>query len=179
MVLQFAACLLKSEEVFESFCRLVLDSDDGTGLHCELVHDFLKERSASEKVKQNVEQMVRQKLQENRGTEYLIAGLCHPSLEMRNLVLSEMKKFGVPPNPFAQTDGVISALKQAAEDDACKWHERAAAILSISRWHRWRRWITVAKATVGATRCDGCWVYSSRIGLKIFVLQSSRGWAYC
>jgi hypothetical protein len=93
----------------------------------------LKERSASEKVKQNVEQMVRQKLQENRGTEYLIAGLCHPSLEMRNLVLSEMKKFGVPPNPFAQTDGVIKVLKQTAEDDVCKWHERAAAILSMAQ----------------------------------------------
>jgi len=56
MVLQFTACML-SEQVFEGFCQLVLASDDGTGSHCELVQDFLKERGASEKV----ERMVRDK----------------------------------------------------------------------------------------------------------------------
>ena len=96
MVLQFTACML-SEQVFEGFCQLVLASDDGTGSHCELVQDFLKERGASEKVKR----MVREKLQgfRRRG---LTASLCHPSLELRKLVLSEMKKFGVPPDPFVR-----------------------------------------------------------------------------
>ena len=47
MVLQFAACML-SEQVFEGFCQFVLASDDGTGSHCELVQDFLKERGVSE-----------------------------------------------------------------------------------------------------------------------------------
>jgi len=70
MVMQFAACML-SKQAFEDFCQLVLASDEGTGSHCELVQDFLKERSASEKV----EQMVRDKLQEIRGTERLVAGL--------------------------------------------------------------------------------------------------------
>jgi hypothetical protein len=37
-------------QAFEDFCQLVLASDDGTGSHCELVQDFLKERGASEKV---------------------------------------------------------------------------------------------------------------------------------
>jgi hypothetical protein len=126
MVLQFTACML-SEEVFEGFCQLVLASDDGTGSHCELVQDFLKERGASEKV----ERMVRGKLQEIRGSEGLIAGLCHPSAELRRIVLSEMKKFGVPPDPFAETDGTAAALKEIAEDGASKWHARAAAVLSL------------------------------------------------
>jgi hypothetical protein len=39
-----------SEQAFEDFCQLVLASDDGTGSHCEMVQDFLKERGASEKV---------------------------------------------------------------------------------------------------------------------------------
>jgi hypothetical protein len=56
-----------SEQVFEGFCQLVLASDDGTGSHCELVQDFLKERGASEKV----EQMVCDRLQEIRDSERL------------------------------------------------------------------------------------------------------------
>jgi hypothetical protein len=72
MVLQFAACML-SEQVFEGFCQLVLASDDGTGSHCELVQDFLKERGASEKV----EQMVCDRLQEIRDSERLITA-CKP-----------------------------------------------------------------------------------------------------
>jgi hypothetical protein len=75
--------------------------------------------------------MLRDKLQEIRGSERLIAGLCHPSLELRNIVLSEMKKFGVPPDPFAETDGTAAALRQIAEDGASKWHTRAAAVLSL------------------------------------------------
>ncbi len=66
IVLQFAACML-SEQVFEGFCQLVLASDDGTGSHCELVQDFLKERGASEKV----EQMVCDRLQEIRDNKRL------------------------------------------------------------------------------------------------------------
>ena len=75
--------------------------------------------------------MVRKKLQEIRGSEGLIAGLCHPSLKLRNIVLSEMKKFGMPPDPFAETDGTAAALRQIAEDGARKWHTRAAALLSL------------------------------------------------
>ncbi len=129
MVLQFAACML-SEQVFEGFCQLVLASDDGTGSHCELVQDFLKERGASV-ISEKVGRMVRGKLQEIRGSERLIAGLCHPSPELRRIVLSEMKKFGVPPDPFAETDGTAAALRQIAEDGASKWHKRAAALLSL------------------------------------------------
>jgi hypothetical protein len=76
--------------------------------------------------------MVCDKLQEIRGSEWLIAGLCHPSLELWNIVLSEMKKFVVPPDPFAETDGTATALKQIAEDGASKWHKRAAALLSLT-----------------------------------------------
>jgi hypothetical protein len=112
------------------FCQLVLASDDGTGSHCELVQDFLQERGASV-ISEKVEQMVRGKLQEIQGSEGLIAGLYHPSSELRHIVLSEMKKFGVPPDPFAETDGTAAALKQIAEDGASKWHTRAAAVLSL------------------------------------------------
>jgi hypothetical protein len=42
-----------------------------------------------------------------------------------------MKKFGVPPDPFAETDGTAAALRQIAEDGARKWHTRAAALLSL------------------------------------------------
>ncbi len=54
-----------------SVCVCEGESDDGTGSHCELVQDFLKERVASEKV----ERMVRDNLQEIRDTECLLAGL--------------------------------------------------------------------------------------------------------
>ena len=128
-VFQFVACLL-SQEIFEEFCELVLKSDDGTGAHCELVLDFLKERGDSEVVLKKV----RDKLHTIRGTAYLIAGLCHPSMELRNLVLSEMISFGVPSDPFAQTDGTVSIptqLKDVATNSSGEWHTRAAAILSL------------------------------------------------
>jgi hypothetical protein len=129
MVLQFTACML-SEQVFDRFCQLVLASDDWTGSHCELVQDFLKERDASV-ISEKVDRMVHDKLREIRGSEGLIAGLCHPLKKPRKLVLSEMKKFGVPPDPFAETDGTAAALRQIAEDGASKWHTRAAAVLSL------------------------------------------------
>jgi hypothetical protein len=129
-VVQFAACLMQDEEVFEGFCQLVLASDDGTGSHYEKVQDFLRERGASV-IAEKVERMVRGKLQEIRGSECLVAGLCHPSSELRHIVLSEMKKFGMPPNPFAETDGTAAVLRQIAEDGASKWHTRAAALLSL------------------------------------------------
>jgi len=46
----------------------------------------------------------------------LTAGLCHPSLELRTGVLSEMKKFGVPPNPFA-VDGIVAKLQEIVTED--------------------------------------------------------------
>jgi hypothetical protein len=46
-------------------------------------------------------------------------------------VLSEMKKFGMPPDPFAEADGTAAALRQIAEDSASKGHTRAAALLSL------------------------------------------------
>jgi len=125
-VAQFVASMLP-EEQFKSFCELVLQNDDGTGVHCELVNDFLKERGGSEEV----HLMVRNRLQTVRGTESLIAGLCHPSLELRNRVLSEMKKFEMPPNPFS--DGTTARLRQIAEDKCDVWHKRAAAIISLAQ----------------------------------------------
>jgi len=108
-VAQFVASMLPDEE-FTAFCQLVLQKDDDTGVHCELVNDFLKERGGSEEV----HLMVRNRLQTVRGTESLIAGLCHPSLELRNRVLSEMKKFRMPPDPFAY--GTTTRLRQIVED---------------------------------------------------------------
>ena len=77
-VLQFTACMLSDEKFFE-FCQLLLEMEDGTGAYCELVQDFLKERDPS----QAVEQMMRDQMQQNRGADRLIAGLCHPCPEMR------------------------------------------------------------------------------------------------
>ena len=123
-VAQFVACMLPDEK-FTAFCQLVIQNTDDTGVHCELVSDFLKERGGSEEV----HLMVRNRLQTIRGTESLIAGLCHPLLDLRNRVLSEMKKFETPPNPFS--DGTTTRLRQIAEDKCDVWHKRAAAIISL------------------------------------------------
>ena len=130
-VLQFAACMPQlNDKMFEKFCRLVLKSDDGTGVHCELVQDVLKERGASEKVKE----MVRSRLQEIRGINLLIAGLCHPSLELRNHVLCEMKKFRTPLDPFKESnDGTVAKLKNIIKKCHVDWNTRAAAILSVAQ----------------------------------------------
>jgi len=126
-VLLFAGCLLQPETVFEDFCRAVLQSDDGTGACCEMVRDFSKERGESTEVAQ----LVLNKLQEIRATETLIAGLCHPSLELRSRVLSEMDTFGMPHDPFCETDGTVAELKNIAKRRGYKWYERVAAILSM------------------------------------------------
>jgi len=127
-VLQFTACMPQlCDEMFEEFCELVLKGDDGTGAHCELVQDFLKGREGSAVVLQKM----RDKLHEIRGTDSLVAGLCHPSMELRNRVLSEMKLFAVPPDPFSHTDGIVPRLKQIVEDREREWYEHAAAILSV------------------------------------------------
>jgi len=127
-VAQFVACML-SAEFFMRFFQFVLESDDTTGAQCEMLQDFLKERGSSEQVVE----MIRSKLQEIQGpSDSLIAGLCHPSLELRNGVLSEIKKFGLPPNPFA-ADGIVSKLKEIVTDQRCEWNRRAAAILSVAQ----------------------------------------------
>ena len=137
-VLQFTACMLpdtdQGKTTFTDFCSAVLESDDGTGTCCELVRDFLKERGSCEAV----EQMLRDKMQEIRGTDLLVAGLCHPSSEMRSLVLSEMIQFCVPPNPFA--DGTVPKLKEIAEDKDRVWHTRAASMLSIAQIAQMKHW---------------------------------------
>ena len=125
-VARFVASMLPAK-TFMSFCKLVLDSEDGSGAQCEMVRDFLKEFGPFKKV----EQMVHNKLLEIRGANSQIAGLCHPSQELRNRVLSEMKKFGVPSDPFAQPDGIVAQLKRIAENCESKWYTRAAAIVSV------------------------------------------------
>jgi len=125
-VAKFVACML-SAKIFTSFCELVLESDDGAGAQCEMVQDFLREFGPC----QIVEQMVRNKLLKIRGTDSLVAGLCHPSQELRDRVLSEMKRFRMPPDPFAQSDGTVAQLKHIAEHHDCEWYTRAAAILSM------------------------------------------------
>jgi len=126
-VAQFVACML-SAEIFTSLCQLVLENDDTTGALCEMLQDFLKERGSSE----HVGKMICSKLQEIRGTVSLIAGLCHPSLELRNGVLSEMKKFGIPSDPFAHADGIVAKLKQIVLIKT-EWNTRAAVILSVAQ----------------------------------------------
>jgi len=76
-VAQFVACIL-SAETCTRFCKLVL----ATGAQDEMVHDFLTERGSSEKV----EQMVRNKLGEIRGTDSLVAGpgICYLSQQLRD-----------------------------------------------------------------------------------------------
>jgi hypothetical protein len=125
-VLQFNACMMR-EETFPEFCQVLLEIDDATGACCELVQDFLKERGPSEAV----ERMLRDQMQKIRGTDLLLAGLCHPCPEMRSLVLSEMSQFRVPPNPFA--DETVPKLKGIAEDTNFAWHKRAAAMLSLAQ----------------------------------------------
>ncbi len=125
-VLQFIACMMR-EEMFPEFCQVLLEMDDATGACCELVQDFLKEQGPSEAV----ERMLRDQMQKIRGTDLLLAGLCHPCPEMRSLVLSEMNQFRVPPNPFANE--TVPKLKEIAEDTRFVWHKRAAAMLSLAQ----------------------------------------------
>jgi len=130
-VSRFVAGMLK-REVFDQFCQLILESDDQTGYGCELVEDFLKEQGSVQKEQgsQKVERILKKKVQEIRGTDFLIAGLCHPCPEIRRMVLHEMKKFCMPPNPVE--DGTVPSLKKIAEDASYAWHVRAAAILSLA-----------------------------------------------
>jgi hypothetical protein len=126
-VLQFTACMLE-DQVFTRFCHAVLLHEDGAGANCELVRAFLNERGDSEEVKQ----MLEEKIREFRGADNLVAGLCHPSPDVRELLLSEMQQFQTPPDPFA-AGGLVSALQNIAEDTSSTWHKRRAGILSMAQ----------------------------------------------
>jgi len=128
-VLQFTACMLKDN--FAVFCKTVLGYDNEAGANCELVRAFLKERGTSADSAE-VEQMVRDRLLELRGAKNLIAGLCHLSSKLRDLLLSEMRQFKMPLDPFAE-GLMISTLQKTAEDAAYLWHTRRAAILSTAQ----------------------------------------------
>ena len=78
-----------------------------------------------------MQQKVRARLHEIRGVEALIIGLCHPSLELRSRILSEMEKFGVPHDPFTRTGGIATELKRIAHNNEAMWYKRAAAISSL------------------------------------------------
>ena len=125
-VLQFTACMLP-EDIFTDFCQLLLEMEDSTGAYCELVQDFLRERGSAKPV----ERMICEQMQKNRGTNLLLAGLCHPCLEMRSMVLSEMIKFRAPADPFS--DETVKTLKEIAESTDYVWYKRAAAMLSIAQ----------------------------------------------
>ena len=111
-MLQFTACMPQlQDEMFVEFCGFVLKSDGVEGVHCELVQDraFLKGRGSCEKV----EEMVCSRLQEIRGTDFFLAGLCHSSLEVQNGVLSEIKKFSMPPDRSQQSCQVFAACRES------------------------------------------------------------------
>jgi hypothetical protein len=126
-VLQFTACMLE-DQVFTWFCHAVLQREDGAGANCELVRAFLNERGDSEEVNQ----MLEEKIREFRGADNLVAGLCHPSPDVRELLLSEMQQFQSPPDPFA-AGGLVSALQNIAEDTSSTWHKWRAGILSMAQ----------------------------------------------
>jgi hypothetical protein len=67
-----------------------------------------------------------------RGADNLVAGLCHPSPDVRELLLSEMRQFQMPPEPFAG-GGLVSALKKIAQDTSAAWYRRRAGILSLAQ----------------------------------------------
>ena len=125
-VLQFTACMV-DEKIFKKFCRAVLKHGDESGTSCELVRDFLGERGESAAV----ERMLQDKLLALRGAQSLVAGLCHPSSLLRDLLLSEMRQFRTPMDPFG--DGTAEHLKAIATDTSCMWHKRCAAILSLAQ----------------------------------------------
>jgi len=77
----------------------------------------------------SVAQLVRYRLHKIRGNEALVAGLCHPSMELRELALFEMDKFGEQLDPFVSTSGIVVDLKTAVQNDTSIWYTRAAAIL--------------------------------------------------
>jgi hypothetical protein len=123
-VLKFSACMLKPEAEFENFAALMLAEEEGTGIYCEIVQDILAERGKSE----GVARMLRDKMREIRNDKLLV-GLCHPSMELRTCVLSEIRKFRAL-NPIE--GDIITQLKQMASDAHCAWNKRVAAILSLS-----------------------------------------------
>ena len=62
----------------------------------------------------------------------MVVGLCHPSPDVRELLLSEMRQFQMPPDPYADGE-LVSALKKIAEDTSAVWYQRRAGILSLAQ----------------------------------------------
>jgi len=125
-VLQFTACMLFEEETkFEDFCKLLLAEEKGMGAHCEIVQDFLSECGESEQVGK----MLCHKMREIRNDKW-IAGLCHPSLELRQRIVSEMRQFRAV---SLSEGGIVASLIEIAEGTKFTWCKRVAAILSLTQ----------------------------------------------
>eukprot|EP00961_Rhodomonas_salina_P225203 3044813-Rhodomonas_salina.1 len=123
-VIQFTASMLDECEILE-FSKVILQSDDGDGVACEVVRKFLQECRASSEVSV----LLRERLHHFRGIDSLVAGLCHVSPQMRELVLSEMKQFRMPSHPFS--DGTCARLRSVSQLQTAAWCRRTAAVLSL------------------------------------------------
>jgi len=129
--------MLPPGDVFLSFCQRVVKDDTGSGAECDMLLDALKERNNMEgesssatarNENSKVQNMVSKKIMTIRNKQ-LARGFCHPSMEVRKLFLSDIKKFDARWDP---SEVVIVLQKMIAERKSA-WFERNAACLSLGQ----------------------------------------------
>eukprot|EP00961_Rhodomonas_salina_P293191 3933542-Rhodomonas_salina.1 len=114
---------MASLDTYVSFCECVLDAEDGTGSHCELVCELLSLREA-----ERVKAKLREKYAAIRKLDSLVCGFCHPSPDMRRLVASELRRFD-----HSRCSDVRERLFDFLSDaHDVPWFERCAAICSLA-----------------------------------------------
>jgi hypothetical protein len=100
-VIMFAGGTMGETPVFEKFAKVVLLQDDASGANACMVKRMLTECSPNNRYVRRVTQLVNEMVRRMRPYDMLAKGLCHPSLEMRNLVLTEIKEFQMDPEEAA------------------------------------------------------------------------------
>ena len=153
-VLLFLATAL--EELVEDFVDLLLDNDDVSGSNSCLAQSMLTEcaptaQSADAEAPipayvQRAREATSAKLERMRPATLLARGLTHPSIELRNLVLSELRQFSTSPSQVAdelldrlgrtRSSGPIADGARAIESSwsagrHLPWYSQLAAIESL------------------------------------------------
>jgi hypothetical protein len=126
-VLLMATELLSSDE-FEQVANFYLDADDGSGA-CSVRVDQMLESRREDRTK-GVGARITNRLSQTRSTEMMVKALRHPCAELRDLALTEIKKFRMPKEEVA-VRLVDLAKPKSAED--CPWYIHLAGIQSLGK----------------------------------------------
>eukprot|EP00961_Rhodomonas_salina_P222970 3015045-Rhodomonas_salina.2 len=116
--------LLLEESEFDHFCDLILAQEEGTFAHCELVKDLLAERGSSDagaiEKPQKVADMLECKFKELRSLDDVAIALCHPSPDMREREITELRRFACGGSSGSghifSTEKVIQVLKKVVDN---------------------------------------------------------------